>query len=164
MDAVRTQPENAVEIRVAKREDAPQIAACMEAAFAPYRDFYTPDAYADTVPSIDGILGRLSNMRVLVAVQGNQVAGTIAGELNERGEGHLRGMAVLMQWQGSGVAARLLVSIEDYLRSQSCSRVTLDTTLPLQRAIRFYQGHGYRHSGMIGDFFGMPLYEYAKDL
>jgi ribosomal protein S18 acetylase RimI-like enzyme len=153
-----------VEIRTAVISDAPRVAACLEEEFAPYRDLYVPEAHADTVPGIDGILRRLASMRVLVAVTSKQVAGTIAGELNERSEGHLRGMAVLTQWQGSGIASQLLMSIEDYLRAQSCSRVTLDTTLPPQRAIRFYQSHGYRHTGVIGDFFGMPLYEYAKDL
>jgi putative acetyltransferase len=103
-------------------------------------------------------------MHVLVAVAGGQVIGTIAGAVNERGEGYLRGMAVLPQWQGSGVASQLLVAIEEYLRALGCSRVTLDTTLPLQRAIQFYQSHGYRHLGVTGEFFGMSLYEYAKDL
>jgi GNAT superfamily N-acetyltransferase len=164
MDGTQTHREKDVQIRVADTGDAPQIAACLETAFAPYRDFYAPQAYADTVPSIDGILRRLASMRVLVAVDGDQVAGTIAGALNEQGEGHLRGMAVLTPWQGSGIATQLLTALEDYLGAQGCCRVTLDTTLPLQRAIRFYQSHGYRHSGVIGDFFGMPLYEYAKDL
>ena len=153
-----------VQIRAADTGDAPQIAACLEAAFAPYRELYTPAAYADTVPDRDDILRRLTGMHVLVAVTGDQVAGTIAGALSHRGEGHLRGMAVLPEWQGSGIASQLLVAIEDYLRGQGCCRVTLDTTLPLQQAIRFYQSHGYRPSGVTGNFFGMPIYEYAKDL
>jgi GNAT superfamily N-acetyltransferase len=153
-----------VQIRVAHTDDASQIAACLEAAFASYRGFYPPAAYADTVPSTDGILSRIASKHVLVAVAGSQVVGTITGMINDQGEGHLRGMAVLPQWQGSGIASKLLVAIEDYLQAQGCRRLTLDTTLPLQRAVRFYQGNGYRPSGVTGDFFGMPLYEYAKDL
>jgi hypothetical protein len=42
--------------------------------------------------------------------------------------------------------------------------VTLDTTWPLQRAIRFYERQGYAATGRETDFFGMPLYEYAKPL
>ena len=164
MDETPTHSTRDVQIRTAVISDAPLVAACLDAAFAPNRDLYSSAAYADTVPSLEGILRRIASMRVLVAVAGNQVAGTIAGELKERGEGHLRGMAVLPQWQGSGIAIQLLTAIEDYLHTQGCHRVTLDTTLPLQRAIRFYQSHGYRHTGVIGDFFGMPLYEYAKDL
>jgi hypothetical protein len=42
--------------------------------------------------------------------------------------------------------------------------VTLDTTAPLVRAIRFYERHGYVRSGAVTDFFGMPLYEFRKGL
>jgi ribosomal protein S18 acetylase RimI-like enzyme len=70
----------------------------------------------------------------------------------------------LPQLQGSGIASRLLVTIEDYLRAQGCRRVTLDTTPPLQRAIRFYESQGYRLSGVTAGFFGMSLHEYAKEL
>jgi hypothetical protein len=30
--------------------------------------------------------------------------------------------------------------------------------------MRFYERHGYRRSGRVQDFFGMPLIEYAKDI
>ena len=152
-----------LQIRVADAGDAPQIAACLEAAFAPYRELYTPGAYADTVPGVDAMLRRIVGMYVLMAVSVGQVVGTIAGTRNELGEGRLRGMAVLPEWQGSRVAGQLLVAIEKYLWEQGCRRVTLDTTLPLQRAIRFYESHGYRRSGITADFFGMVLYEYAKE-
>jgi GNAT superfamily N-acetyltransferase len=164
MDESRAHSSKDLLIRAADTADAPHIVACLEAAFAPYRDLYTPAAYTDTVPQTDGILRRIKGMRVLVALAGDQVVGTIAGSLDDRGEGHLRGMAVLPQWQGSGIAGQLLVAIEDYLRAQGCRRVTLDTTLPLQRAIRSYQSHGYRPSGVTADFFGMSLHEFAKDL
>jgi GNAT superfamily N-acetyltransferase len=164
MAGSQTHSSRDVKIRAAVTGDAPQIAACLEGAFASYRDLYTPDAYADTVPTVDGIARRLASMHVLVAVAGDQVIGTIAGAFGERGEGHLRGMAVLTQWQGSGIAGQLLTAIEDYLRTRDCTRVTLDTTLPLQRAVSFYQSHGYRHVDVVRDFFGMPLYEYVKDL
>lgn len=79
-------------------------------------------------------------------------------------DGHIRGMAVLPAWQGRGVADELLAAVEDELRRLGCARATLDTTAPLARAIRFYQRHGYRATGRVADFYGMPLYEYAKAL
>jgi len=78
------------------------------------------------------------------------------------GEGHLRGMAVLPDWHGSGVAAKLLSAIETWLRSRACKRITLDTTVPLQAATRFYEKHGHHRSGKISDFFGLELVEYVK--
>jgi GNAT superfamily N-acetyltransferase len=57
-----------------------------------------------------------------------------------------------------------LESIENELREAGCSLVTLDTTAPLARAIRFYERNGYVRSGVVSDFFGMALYEYKKRL
>ena len=62
---------------------------------------------------------------------------------------------------GSGTADRLIEAAERALVS-TCSRVTLDTTQPLERAIRFYERHGYTATGRVTDFFGMPLFEHEK--
>lgn len=108
---------------------------------------------------------RLREMTVFVADDDALgVVGTIALGVPAPGEGHLRGMAVRPSHQGRGVAERLLQAAEEELRNRGCARVTLDTTEPLERAIRFYQHHGYRATGIVRDFFGMRLLEYAKDL
>ena len=61
--------------------------------------------------------------------------------------------------------ARLLLDrVESDLRDLGCSAVTLDTTAPLERAIRFYERNGFRSTGQVGSFFGMPLFEYRKDI
>jgi ribosomal protein S18 acetylase RimI-like enzyme len=65
---------------------------------------------------------------------------------------------------GPSVAEQLLAAVESELRVRKCSRISLDTTAPLLSAIRFYEKNGFRRSGKIGDFFGMPLIEYVKDL
>jgi GNAT superfamily N-acetyltransferase len=73
-------------------------------------------------------------------------------------------MAVQPEWQGSGVAAKLLAAIEAHLHSCGCDRITLDTTSPLEPAMKFYEKNGYRRSGNVVDFFGMSLIEYVKQL
>jgi ribosomal protein S18 acetylase RimI-like enzyme len=105
----------------------------------------------------------MATMTVLVADSGAAIVGTI-GFFAHEGEGHIRGMAMGSAAQGSGVAARLLEAAESALRALGCSRVTLDTTEPLQRAIAFYWKHGYAATGQVQDFFGMRLLEYAKSL
>lgn len=171
------------------------ILACLAEAFAPYRNSYTPEGYADTVLSPETLAHRIETMTIFVAVAGEgEIVGTIAfapsratparaggptasdspvlrspdhpitGSPDLPLEGHLRGMAVRTAWQGAGVAQQLLQSAEEELRSQGCSRITLDTTLPLQRAMRFYEKHGYRRSGRQQDFFGMVLVEYSKEI
>jgi ribosomal protein S18 acetylase RimI-like enzyme len=152
-----------ISIRRAADNDAPEILACLQDAFAPYRDFYTPAAYLDTVLTLETLRERLASMQILVAlVPSGQIVGTIACNLLSPAEGHIRGMAVHPASQGAGIAAQLLAHAEAELRKQNCTRITLDTTEPLQRAMRFYEKFGFRRSGKVTDFFGMPLFEYEK--
>jgi putative acetyltransferase len=107
---------------------------------------------------------RISEMCVLIAADAEgEVTGTIGGAAND-GQGHIRGMAVRPPWAGTGAAQTLLEAIEAELQERGCTRVTLDTTEPLERAMRFYERNGYRRTGHVGGFFGMPLIEYAKAL
>ncbi len=152
-------------IRKAREADAEGILACLRAAFQPYELSYTPAAYADTVLTHATLKQRMKSMCVLVAVDdANHVLGTIACVPTEPHEGHLRGMAVLPQRHGCGIADQLLQAAEHELRGRGCSRIKLNTTEPLKRAVRFYERNGFRPSGRGKNFFGMPLYEFSKDL
>jgi ribosomal protein S18 acetylase RimI-like enzyme len=158
-------PSPAISVRRATHNDAPEILACLAAAFAPYRDFYTPAAFLDTVLTPETLEDRLAIMQVFVGQTGSgEIVGTIACQVISPGEGHLRGMAILPEWQSTGIAAQLLTYTETHLRRENCTRITLDTTAPLGRAMRFYEKCGFRRSGKISDFFGMPLFEYHKAL
>ena len=154
-----------ITVRQATATDAPGILDCLRTTFEPYRTSYTTEGFSDTVLTPETVQQRLSSMRVLVAVdEAGDIVGTIACAVINADEGHLRGMAVLPEWQGRGIAERLLQSAEAELARSQCSRITLDTTEPLRRAMRFYEKQGYRASGKITDFFGMPLHEYVKNL
>jgi len=157
--------ESSISIRDATSADVLAVVHCLAEAFEEYRESYTPGAFADTVLNVDALERRMESMRVLVAATlAGQVVGTIAYEIVNPEEGHIRGMAVLPQAQGLGVATQLLHAAESKLRDKKCSRITLDTTAPLSRAIHFYERNGFRRSGRVTDFFGMPLIEYAKVL
>ena len=154
----------AIRIRRAGRDDANAVLACLRLAFEPYRDRYTPEAFADTVMSAETIQHRFAEMSVFVAVtETGEVAGTV-GCQTIGDEGHIRGMAVRPEYLGTGVAQRLLEAVETEQRRRGCSLLSLDTTAPLERAIRFYERHGFCFSGKVRDFFGMPLLEYTKRL
>ena len=104
-------------------------------------------------------------MTVFVAVnEAGGIVGTITCCVLDKQEGHLRGMAVLPEWHGRSIARQLLDRAQDELSSRGCDRITLDTTEPLQPAMRFYERNGFRRTGKIADFFGMPLIEYEKIL
>jgi len=151
-------------VRLAIPEDSAAILACLREAFEPYRDLYTTGAFTDTVLTAETLAARFTTMSILVAAAPDgSIIGTIAAS-HEGGAGHLRGMAVHPGSQGHGIALQLLDAAESRLRSRGCDRVTLDTTAPLTRAIAFYRRHGYTSTGRVQDFYGMELYEYAKDL
>ncbi len=155
----------AFSIRSAERSDGQSILDCLQRAFEPYREQYTPEAFSDTVLTPETLEQRFATMIILVSTgPSRETVGTVAGQVLNKEEGHVRGMAVRPDWQGRGLAAALLGAIEAELSAQQCSRITLDTTEPLERAMRFYERNGYRRSGKVADFFGMPLFEYVKRL
>jgi GNAT superfamily N-acetyltransferase len=161
-------------IRKATPSDSAGILECLGAAFEVYRNSYTPGAFVDTLLTLDTLQHRLATMWLFVAVSdAGEIVGTIGccvvgtvvhSPVVHGNEGHIRGMAVVPAWHGSGVAAQLLKSVESQLQSKGCSRITLDTTEPLQPAMRFYEKNGFRRSGKVTDFYGMPLFEYVKTL
>jgi predicted N-acetyltransferase YhbS len=129
-------------IRKATQADSAKILECLRAAFEPYRSSYTPEAFADTVLTPEVLQHRLATMCLFVAVSDSgEIVGTIGCHVvhpsghsaSHSKQGHFRGMAVLPAWQGSGVASRLLKSVEAELRHQGCSRISLNTTEPLRR-------------------------------
>jgi ribosomal protein S18 acetylase RimI-like enzyme len=152
-----------VTLRNAVGDDAEGILECLASAFGAYQSQYTHEAYADTVLDLHSLQVRLTEMSVLVALCGNQIVGTIAFAA-EGEDGHLRGMAVRPELQGTGVASILLDTAVKALQQRNCQFVTLDTTEALERAARFYRRAGFTPSGKIGNFFGMALYEYIKYL
>jgi ribosomal protein S18 acetylase RimI-like enzyme len=139
----------------------------MAAAFAPYREEYTPAAFADTIPTTAQVLKRILTMRVMVASSANdatRVLGTLSALSVDAGHAHLRGMAVAPEFQGNGVAKALLNAIERELQAQGLERITLDVAAPLRRAKQFYERNGFRRTGRVNSFFGMKVYEYEKPL
>jgi putative intracellular protease/amidase/ribosomal protein S18 acetylase RimI-like enzyme len=150
-------------VRRATTADISAIQRCLSEAFEPHRQEYTTAGFADTVPDRSGIEGRLTSMAIFVACDdGGEVVGTVSAQVLTPGEGHLRGMAVRPQWQGTAAAPALLTAAEGLLRDAGCDAVSLDTTHPLARAQRFYQRNGFAATGRVQDFFGMPLFEYRK--
>jgi putative intracellular protease/amidase/GNAT superfamily N-acetyltransferase len=151
-----------IHVRQATMADASAIQKALAEAFAPHHADYTAAAFADTVPDLSGVENRLRAMTCFVAcdVQG-KIVGTIGVKVIGS-EGHLRGMAVRPDWQGSEAAALLLAAAERTLLDAGCDAISLDTTKPLARAIRFYERHGFIATGRVQDFFGMPLFEYKK--
>lgn len=152
-------------MRLAEPADLPHVRSCLAEAFEPYRADYTPAMFENTVPTLDGLENRAADMTIWVAcAPDGEVVGTIAAAVIGCNVGHLRGMALKPGYHGAGAAAALLQAAESELRSLGCTTVTLDTTAPLHRAMKFYEKHGYRQSGTRYPKLGMELIEHRKAL
>ncbi|MFX1477378.1 MAG: GNAT family N-acetyltransferase [Promethearchaeota archaeon] len=154
------------QIRKAQPPDARGIHEVILAAFVQFRNFYSIEAFTDTVMSEEIALERMKEMTIYVAIDGKgKIIGTIGWKRVSEKEGHIRGMAVLPERQGkNSPATELMQLVEDDARSQGCSFITLDSTAPLQRAQNFYRKHGFKKTGKTSDFYGSTVYEFAKKI
>lgn len=152
-------------IQKATKSDSKAIHYVLKTAFHKYKPYYTKEGYKDTILSPKGIAERLEKMTLYVAVLDNEkIVGTIGWANLNLNEAHIRGMAVLPEYQGTGIASALLRKIEKDIKNMRCSYITLDTTKVLKRAQQFYKNNGYIHTGKVSDFFGMPVFQYAKKI
>jgi N-acetylglutamate synthase-like GNAT family acetyltransferase len=151
-------------VRHARAGDTPGILACLDAAFAPYRSAYTDAGYRDTVLDEASLRRRMSTMAIFVAESAGTIVGTIGVGHLDSDVAHLRGMAVAPAQQRSGIGGRLLRRALDEAAVAGCAHVTLDTTAPLAAAARFYEAAGFRRTSHVGDFFGMPLFEFRAPI
>ena len=158
--SVRDRPS----IRKAVSEDSAAVLGVLRAAFAPYRSAYTTAAYRETVLTAESFEKRRQQMTVFVALGGEgKIVGTVSYEANDS-IGHIRGMAVHPRWHGARVAHALLAQVETELQGLQCVAVTLETTRPLVRAIRFYERNGYAATGRSRQWQGMELLQYKKSI
>ena len=100
-------PTPASKIQPAVEADGHAVLACLAQAFAPYRQYYSAEAFLNTTLCLETLKYRMKNMLVLVAVNQSDglIVGTVAYNVVNPEEGHLRGMAVLADWHCLATAA-----------------------------------------------------------
>jgi GNAT superfamily N-acetyltransferase len=139
------------------------ILECLRSAFEQYRPRYTARAFMATVLTEPMAQRRVRSMTVFVAVSPKgRIVGTVAVKRASTGHAHLRGMAVLPEYQGKGIASALLGAAIRQARSAGQLYVTLETTEPLRRATRFYLSRGFRRTGRYRSWGGMKLIGFER--
>jgi ribosomal protein S18 acetylase RimI-like enzyme len=153
-----------IQIRFARPDDAPSIAAVLRQSFMEYISSYTEEAFAATTPTSDQVVHRMNEGPVWVAVINNAIVGSVSAV--PRGEAlYIRSMAVLPAARGKEVGEALLRCVESFALAHGNRRLFLTTTPFLTRAIRLYERMRYRHSGEgPHDLFGTPLFTMEKDV
>jgi ribosomal protein S18 acetylase RimI-like enzyme len=153
-----------VQIRRATVDDASAVASVLRQAFAEYEPLYTRQGYVATTPEKAAILLRMQEGPLWVALHEKRIVGTASAVHKHTGL-YVRGMAVVPAARGLGVGLRLLDQIEAFAVQGRCSRLFLSTTPFLNRAIRLYEGFGFRVTDEgPNDLFGTPLVSMEKSL
>jgi len=154
---------NELRIRLAIPDDAAIISKVLLEAFLQFRNLYTQKAFAATTVSPEEVLRRMSEGPVWVAINNNEIVGTVA-VVNEQAGLYIRGMAVLPYARGLKIGRRLLNLVIQYAAIQNkISRVFLYTTPYLPAAIHLYESFGFSQIGEIDDsFYGTPGFEMEK--
>lgn len=153
-----------IQIRAASADDAVSIAGVLHAAFVEYEPQYTPAGFSATTLAAEGVLKRLSEGPIWVALQEGQVVGTVCAYL-KASTCYMRGMAIVPAARGQRIGERLLEHVEQFAREQHAERLYLNTTPFLERAIRLYERYGFQRieEGPL-TLFGTPLFAMVKPL
>ena len=154
----------ALTVRLATPDDAEAVATILRAAFAPFRDAYTVQAYAATTPPADVIGNRLAEGPIWLALAGLTCVGT-ASAVSRGLALSVRSMAVLPAAQGRGVGRALLAAAEEHARHTGHTSLVLSTTPFLRQAIRLYAHAGFQTDvAAPRDLHGTPLVGMRKAL
>ena len=152
-----------VKIRRARRCDAVAIERLVRGSFREHEPAYTPEAFDLATPRKREIETRIKNWIVWVAVEQNEIVGTVS--VYEKGSGlHVRSMAVHPSMRGQGIGELLLKRIEDFARGNGYKCLFLNTTPFMNSAIRLYERFGFVFTGAEQDWFGTRLRSMTKHL
>lgn len=161
---MREESESIVKVRRATADDRFSIAAVLYEAFAEHESSYTREAFAATILTPALIQDRMKEGPVWVAIKSEAIVGTVSVMMMDK-RLYVRSMAVLPATRGGGVGHKLLECAEEFAIENGCESLFLSTTPFLARAIRLYEGYGFRprHEGP-DNLFGTPLVTMVKTL
>ena len=154
-----------IEVRSALPEESELIAEVLQAAFAEFESFYTPEAFAATILSVEKIRARFDeDGTIWAALKDGEFVGTVSAVPREESL-YFRSMSVAPAAQGFGVGRRLLEAVEKYAVENEFEKISLVTTPFLTGAIRLYEQNGFERDEIQTDgFFGTPWFAMRKKL
>jgi len=153
----------AIQIRLGAADDASAIESLLLESFAEFKSQYTKAAFDATAIKSDGILARLNEGPLWVALLDKKIIGTVAAVFRDSSL-YIRGMAVHPEARTQNVGEMLMKEIEIYASAGKCKRLFLGTTTYLNSAIRLYERMGFRRLEGWEDFYGTPLFIMEKFL
>ena len=151
-----------IKIRKALSEDASSVASVLYESFIEFESLYTLEAFRATTPDKIGVLERMGEGPIWVALINEKIIGT-ASAVEKSEELYIRGMAVLPTVRGMKIGKMLMEHIEDFAKENGFKRLFLSTTPFLDSAIKLYENFGFQRSSEGPDnLFGTPLFTMYK--
>jgi N-acetylglutamate synthase-like GNAT family acetyltransferase len=158
-----SQPE--VHVRRATLGDAGNISRLLFETFGAIRERYTDEGFADVTPDAAQIADRFDEGALWVAEIDGEIVGTVSMMPEPEGL-YVRSMAVLPDFQGRGIAHKLLEAMHGYAEGTGVKRIFL-YTLPSRLGARdLYERHGYTwvRDTPAEEWYGVPGLEMEKFL
>jgi len=146
--------------------DSQQIHEVLLYAFEPYRILYTEEAFNATVVSTGNLVKRIEaeKYEVITALYRGKICGTVSVKKTRNENLYVASMAVLPEYHGNGIGYKLLEEAEKTALQKDCKKIVLETSEPITNAIRLYEKFGFKRTGKIRDWFGVPIFKMMKRL
>lgn len=150
--------------RKARIQEINDVRLVLSKAFEAYKKYYTNDALNATVLTPKVIKDRLLNKKyeIFVVLINEQIVGTVCLSMKGQDQLYIRSMAVHPDYQKRGVGLFILKKINELAIRKNIKTISLDTSKPLKRAIKFYKNFGFKFTGTIKNFYGEEIYEMKK--
>jgi len=131
-------------LRRAAPGDAGALAACIDAAYAGYRE-----AGIDLPPVSEGVADDIRDHLVWVAVHDNQIVGGLVLVIRED-VALIANVAVHPDATGTGLGRALMQQAETEARKRGLPRMTLTTHADMPGNVRLYEHLGWRETSRDG--------------
>lgn len=137
-----------VTISAAAAEDTEQILKLQYLAFQREAELYGNYRIQPLTQTLDSLKAEVATGTVLVARLGDEVVGTVRGNVDEDGTGRIAKLCVHPRLQGHGLGARLLSAVEQALAGDGGpARFRLHTGHRSESNLRLYRKAGYVQVG-----------------
>ena len=134
-------------IRLARPADAKAIATVLHRAFADYEGKLQPPAGASR-ETAGTIRAKLAQERALVAEAADAIVACVFYQAAaEAGAIYLGRLAVVPEWQGQGIARRLIEALEERARAEGAVALTLNVRIALPENRALFERLGFHRSG-----------------
>ncbi|MFC4507072.1 MULTISPECIES: GNAT family N-acetyltransferase [Streptomyces] len=147
-----------VTISVATEQDAEQIFRLQYLCFQSEAALYGNYRISPLVQTLDSVRAELAADCVFVARLGEEVVGSVRGNITEDGAAAIGKLCVHPRLQGHGIGARLLRAAESALAGErGAKRFRLHTGHRSEGNLRLYRRVGYQTVGTSEGTDGVPM-------